>query len=146
MSGSRPQLATMTSAVTTAEAARQAASRLEQLTRRRDAVSSPAQAYQLRGVLAQLGESLEHSVDQLGNWWVIHDHTHQLDVSQGPFAGDPAAAVATTIASLTAAAAACAELTSALERAQMCSSDLSYSQPAQSAHGSRTHRRWIKPR
>lgn len=146
MSATREQLGTMSSAVATAEAARQAVSRLEQLTRRRDAVNSPAQAYQLMGVLAQLGQSLGRSVDQLGSWWVIHDHTHQLEVGQGPFADDPAAAVATTIQSLTAAAAACAELTSALERAQMCSSDLSYTQPPRSVPVSRTHRRWSRQR
>lgn len=146
MSSSRAQLGTMTSAVTTAEVARQAVDHLEQLSRRRDAVSSPAEAYQLMGVLAQLGQSLERSVDQLGNWWVIHDHTHQLEVSRGPFAGDPAAAVATTIQSLTAAAAACADLTSALERAQICSSDVTYAQPARTVHGARTHRRWSRQR
>lgn len=146
MTDPRAQLGPMASALTTAELAQQTVARLDQLTRRRDAVDSPAQAYQLMGALAQLSRSLQRSVDQLGDWWVIHDHTHQLEVSQGPFTDDPAAAVATTITSLTAAAAACAELTSALERAQMCSSDLREAQPARTVHSSRMHRRWHRQR
>lgn len=117
-------LGSMTSALDVAEQSRQSVARLEQLTRRSEALRDPAQGYLLMGVLGQVGRSLESSVTHLGQWWQGQQNTRRLAVTEGPFAGDPAAAVSTAIASLAAAAAACAELTSALERAQMCTADL----------------------
>lgn len=130
--GSRAPLGAKTSAVDIAQDARQALARLEQVTRGAGAPNDPAQVYLLMGVLRQAGRSLQDSLDHLGQWWQVQERAQRLEVSQGPFADDPAAAVATTIASLAAAAAACAELSSALERAQICTSELTYAEPAPS--------------
>lgn len=127
----------MTSALDVAEQARQSVARLEQLTRRSEALRDPAQGYLLMGVLGQVSRSLELSVTHVGQWWQGQQNTRRLEVTEGPFTDDPAAAVSTAIASLTAAAAACAELTSALERAQMCTvdlADLTDAEPARPRH------------
>ena len=129
--GSRAPRGAVACALTTAQHARQAVARLEQVTRDAESLSDPAQVYHLMGVLGQLGQSFAHSLDHLGRWWELQERTHRLGVEQGPFADDPSAAVATTIVSLTAAVAACADLTAALERAQICTSDLTYAEPSQ---------------
>lgn len=138
--GSHAPLGAKTSAVDIAQDARQALARLEQVTRGAAAPSDPAQVYLLMGVLRQAGQSLQDSLDHLGRWWQVQERAQRLEVSRGPFADDPAAAVATTVASLMGAAAACAELISALERAQICTSDLTYVGP-EPARRTRAHRR-----
>lgn len=130
--GARSPIGVTSSTLDLAQDARQLVARLEQATRGTQALTDPAQGYHLMGVLGQLGQSLERSVGHLGQWWQVQERTHRLAVEQGPFDNDPAAAVATTVASLTAAAAACADLVSALERAQICTSDLTYVEPARS--------------
>ena len=132
---------TVTSPPAIAEDARQTLARLEHVIRI-GAVTDPAQAYRLMGVTGQMARSLQHSLGHLSQWWRTQERDHGLDVTEGPFADDPSAAVATTVQSLTAAAAACADLASALERAQMCSCDLAPLRPDQSARGGKPLRRW----
>lgn len=124
MKGSSTTLGSMTCAIDVAEQARQALARLEQTTQGAEALRDPAQGYLLMGMLGQAGRSLEGSMTHLAQWWQAQQSTRRLDVAQGPFADDPAAAVSTAITSLSAAVAACSELTSALERAQICTADI----------------------
>lgn len=142
MNSSRAALESMTRPADIIEQARQALARLEQVIRSDGALTDPAQAFHLMGVTGQLAQSLTHSLVHLGRWWLAQERSQRLEVTEGPFADDPSAAVATTIASLAAAVAALADLTSALERAQMCTSDLT---PVRSRHTSRSQkalRRW----
>lgn len=109
-----------------AEDARRSVARLARVTGQGDTLSDPAQVYYLMGILRQLTQSLQENLNHLGQWWYQHERAHQLAVTEGPFTDDPSAAVTTAIASLTEASAACTNLTLALERAQICTSDLAH--------------------
>lgn len=145
MNGSRAAMASMTSPLSVVQEAHRAVARLEEVLRGDDALTDPAQAYHLMGVAGQLAQSLEHSLDHLGRWWCAQERSQRLEVTEGPFANDPSAAVATTIRSLSAASATLGELTSALERAQMCTADLTPARPVHTARARRTLRRWQRP-
>ncbi|MBA2695828.1 MAG: hypothetical protein ACR2FV_10365 [Ornithinimicrobium sp.] len=134
----------VTSPVAMVDEARQALARLEQIVRA-SAVTDPAQAYYLMGASGQVAQSLQRSLDQLAHWWGAQERDSRLQVTEGAFADDPSAAVATTIQSLAAAASACADLTAALERAQMCSADLTPAGPRSASRGRDALRRWRRP-
>lgn len=144
MSAGRGAVGAVTSPVDAVDEARQALARLEQIVRAR-AVTDPAQAYYLIGACGQVAQSLQGSLDQLAHWWAAQQHQHRLQVSEGPFADDPSAAVATTIQSLAAAASACTDLTAALERAQMCSADLTPTGQKSPSRERDALRRWMRP-
>lgn len=144
MSAGRGTVGSVASPVAVVDEARQALARLEQIVRAR-AVTDPAQAYYLMGAGGQVAQSLQGSLDQLAHWWAAQQHHHRLQVSEGPFAEDPSAAVATTIQSLAAAASACADLTAALERAQMCAADLTPAEQGSPSSGRDALRRWMRP-
>lgn len=134
MRGSTARVGSITGILDIAEQARQAMASLEQVGIGSRAIRDPAQGYLLMGMLGQVGRSLELSVTHLGQWWQTQQSTRRLDVAEGPFVDDPAAAVSTAITSLCAAAAACADLTSALERAQICTADIADLTDAQPRH------------
>lgn len=67
-------------------------------------------------------------------------------ILEGPFAGEPAAAVATTAMALQDARRACADLQASLERAQMAIADLSAPAQDQPAPPTRTNRRFRRDR
>lgn len=144
MSAARGTAGPMASPVTMVDEARQTLARLEEVLRA-GAVTDPAQAYYLMGACGQVAQTLQRSLDHLAQWWEGQDRSRRLHVTQGPFADDPSAAVATTIESLAAAAAACADLTAALERAQMCSSDLTPARQDPTSKGREALRRWKRP-
>lgn len=145
MNGSRAALGSMSRPVAVMEEAQRALARLEQVLPCDAAVTDPAQAYHLMGVAGQLAQSLERNLDHLGRWWHAQERARKLEVTEGPFADDPSAAVATTIQSLSAAVAACSDLTLALERAQMCTSDLTPARPVRTSRGRNPLRRWYRP-
>lgn len=145
MNSSRAAWGSMTHPVDIVEEARQALARLEQVIPRDGAPTDPAQAYHLMGVTGQLAQSLEHSLDHLGRWWLAQERAHRLDVTEGPFADDPSAAVATAMQSLCAAVAACADLASAMEHAQMCTADLTPARPVRASRGPKALRPWQRP-
>ncbi len=89
-----------------------------------DRPDGPAEAYWRTGALVELSARLDRSLGELSGWWAEQDQRGALVAEQGPFAGEPGAAVAVSVDSLAAARRACDDLHAALERAQMASADL----------------------
>lgn len=109
---------------------------------RTGALTAPAEAYQVVGSMGRVADSLQHCLEGLSWWWQQQDAAGGMAVADGPFANDPAAAVAVAVQSLEAATQSCSELLAGLERAQICTAELAPSdEPTSVRQRRRTHRR-----
>lgn len=120
-SGAGTCVETLSGSGATIEQAGRAMKHLEALLRAgtETAIAGPAEIYYALGVCRQIMAAWQHSASHLEAWLIDQSDRGCLAVTDGPFANDPAAAVATTVAALQDTHRACLDLQAGLERAQM---------------------------
>lgn len=91
------------------------------------AIAGPAEVYYALGVCQQIVAAWQHSARHLEAWLDDQYDRGHLAVTDGPFADDPAAAVATTVAALQDARRARLDLQAGLERAESVKSNETWS-------------------
>lgn len=115
-------------------------------TRTKTTIAGPADVYLLLGASRQIMAAWQQSSHHVETWMNAQEGYDRFAIVEGPFTGEPAAAVAITAGALHDARRACADLQASLERAQMAIADLSAPAQDRTAPPTRTNRRFRRGR
>ncbi|WP_157519991.1 hypothetical protein [Nocardioides dokdonensis] len=89
-----------------------------------EGLAGPGEAYVVLGCLGMTSQATQDGARAVAAWLVDAQEARRLTVREGPFVGEPEAAVAVVADALTRALAAGAEVQAQLERAQIAAADI----------------------